>query len=144
MEYTKSSVDACYWLATVTAEEAARSWQDAIAYYERSVINEGFEPHRPLLDFVRRIAVSSYAPEVRTWIGMGVLSFAPRSTDSELPRKTAAGAGVTVTDHGQLLFGMSHSPSGRKLLKRTCEPTEGERVFASILLRMTLDPEAIG
>jgi hypothetical protein len=122
---------------TCTAEEAARSWQDAIAYYEQSVNQEGFAPHRPMLDFVRRIAASAYPSEVRTWIGMGVLNFEPRSHCEE-PRGTTS-ASVTPTNHGMLHFEIRHYPSGRILLRRECDPTEAERVFASVLLRLTFD-----
>ena len=44
-----------------TAEEAARSWQDAIDYFERSVILEGFLAHRPMLEFAQRIVTTGYA-----------------------------------------------------------------------------------
>jgi hypothetical protein len=127
-----------------TAEKATQMWRDAIVYYERSVTREGFEPHRPLLDFVRQVADSAYAPEVLSWIGMGALSFVPRFGVLEPGRKTYAGAGLTVTDHGQLDFHMRQYPSGRKLLRRKCEPAEAMSVFASILLRLTLDPGGNG
>jgi hypothetical protein len=61
-----------------TADEATRSWQDAITYYEQSVTEDGFVSHRPLLEFARRIAAKAYSPDILTWIGMGVLNFAPR------------------------------------------------------------------
>jgi hypothetical protein len=98
-------------------------------------------PHRPLLDFVKRIAATAYSPDVPTWIGMGVLGFTLRSHSDE-PRRYAS-ASITVTNHGLLQFGIWHTPSGRVLLKRQCEPIEADRVFASVLLRLKFDRDLI-
>ena len=125
-----------------TAEEATRSWQDAITYYEKSVTQDAFVSHRPLLEFARRIAAKAYSPDILTWIGMGVLGFAPRYRPGET--NCYASASITVTNRGLLKFEIRHSPSGRILLRRECEPIEAERVFASVLLRLKFDQELIG
>jgi hypothetical protein len=125
-----------------TAQEANRSWQDAITYYEHSVIQDGFVSHRPLLEFTRRISVKAYSPDILTWIGMGVLSFAPRHCPGEL--NCCGSASIRVTNRGLLEFEITHSPSGRILLRRECEPIEAERVFASVLLRLKFDQDLIG
>jgi hypothetical protein len=120
-----------------TAEAAARSWRDAIDYYERSVNREGYVPHRPLLEFARRIVTTAYARDVPVWISHGALCFAPRSHFEDPTACTMAS--ITVANHGLFEFEIRRGPSGRILLKRQCEPPEVERVFASVLLRLKLD-----
>jgi hypothetical protein len=122
-----------------TAEEAARSWQDAIDYFERSVILEGFLPHRPLLEFAQRIVTTGYARDVPVQISIGVLCFKPRSHYEDRTASTMGTLGVV--NGGLFEFQIRRGPSGRILLKRQCEPTEVDRVFASVLLRLKLDRE---
>ena len=125
-----------------TAEEATRSWQDTIDYYEQSVNQDGFVPHRPLLEFARRIAAKAYSPDILTWIGMGVLSFAPRYRPGE--PNCYGSASIRVTNRELFEFEIRHSPSGRIMLRRECEPSEAERVFASVLLRLKFNQDLSG
>ncbi len=123
-------------LPAPTADESARSWRDVIDHFDQSVTKEGYAGDRPVLEFARRIADTAYAHDVHAWISRG-LCFAPRSHFQE-PRANTMGY-VSVTNHGLLDFRIRRYPSGHFLLKRLCEPTEADRVFASAVLRMKLD-----